>query len=127
MPIPWSGTEPPFGFGSPEHPPWLPQPAHWSELTVEAQQNDPTSMLSLYRTALAERRRHPALGDGSLRWDEGTPPEVLSFTREPGFRCVVNFGPEPYPLPEGSGVLVASGDPTSRVLESDEAVWLHIT
>jgi alpha-glucosidase len=127
VPIPWSGTEPPFGFGSPAHPPWLPQPAHWSELTVEAQQNDPTSMLSLYRTALAERRRHPALGDGSLSWDEGTPPEVLSFTRAPGFRCVVNFGPEPYPLPEDSGVLVASGDPTSRVLESDEAVWLHTT
>ena len=127
VPIPWSGTEPPFGFGSPAHPPWLPQPAHWSELTVEAQQNDPTSMLSLYRTALAERRRHPALGDGSLSWDEGTPPEVLSFTREPGFRCVVNFGPEPHPLPEGSGVLVASGDPASRVLESDEAVWLHTT
>jgi alpha-glucosidase len=127
VPIPWSGTEPPFGFGSPAHPPWLPQPAHWSELTVEAQQNDPTSMLSLYRTALAERRRHPALGDGSLSWDEGTPPEVLSFTRAPGFRCVVNFGPEPYPLPEDSGVLVASGDPTSRLLESDEAVWLHTT
>ncbi|HSU34285.1 MAG TPA: alpha-amylase family glycosyl hydrolase, partial [Propionibacteriaceae bacterium] len=105
VPIPWSGTEPPFGFGSPEHPPWLPQPAHWSELTVEAQQNDPTSMLNLYRAALAERRRQPALGDGSLHWDDGTPPEVLSFTREPGFRCVVNFGPEPYPLPEGSSVL----------------------
>jgi alpha-glucosidase len=84
-------------------------------------------MLSLYRTALAERRRNPALGDGSLSWDEGTPPEVLSFTRKHGFRCVVNFGPEPYPLPEDSGVLVGSGDPTSRVLESDEAVWLHPT
>jgi hypothetical protein len=33
VPIPWSGTEPPFGFGSVEHPPWLPQPAHWVDLS----------------------------------------------------------------------------------------------
>ena len=125
VPIPWSGTEPPFGFGSAEHPPWLPQPAHWSGLTAAAQEQDPTSMLSLYRTALAERRRNPALGDGALSWDDGTPPEVLSFTREPGFRCVVNFGTEPYALPEGTEVLVASGDPTSRTLGTDEAAWLR--
>ena len=126
VPIPWSGTEPPFGFGSADQPPWLPQPAHWSGLTVEAQEDDPTSMLSLYRTALAERRRNPALGDGTLRWDGGTPEDVLSFTREPGFRCVVNFGAEPYALPEGCEVLVASGDPTRRTLESDEAAWLRL-
>ncbi len=125
VPIPWSGTEPPFGFGSTEHPPWLPQPAHWSKLTVAAQEDVPTSMLSLYRTALAERRRNPALGDRTLRWDDGAPPEVLSFTREPGFRCVVNFGPEPYALPDGAEVLVASGDPASRTLGTDEAAWLR--
>ncbi len=50
---------------------------------------------------------------------------MLSFTREPGFRCVVNFGAEPYALPEGCEVLVASGDPTRHVLGSDEAVWLR--
>jgi alpha-glucosidase len=125
VPLPWSGTEAPFGFGSAEHPPWLPQPAHWLGLTVEAQENDPTSMLNLYRAALAERRRNPALGDGTLTWDPGTPPEVLSFTREPGFRCVVNFGAEPYALPEGAEVLVASGDPEHRVLATDEAAWLR--
>ena len=105
MPIPWSGGEPPFGFGSAEHPPWLPQPAQWAGLTAAAQDGDPASMLTLYRTALAERRRNPALGDGTLSWDEDVPVDVLSFVREPGFRCVVNFGPEPYALPSGHELL----------------------
>src|SRR4029453_14211652 len=99
VPIPWSGTGPPFGFGSVEHPPWLPQPAHWADLTVAAQDAHPASMLNLYRAALAERRRNPALGDGALTWDDDAPQGVLSFTREPGFRCVVNFGPELYEIP----------------------------
>jgi hypothetical protein len=46
-------------------------------------------MLHLYRAALAERRRNPALGEGTLSWDDDGPDGVLSFTRDPGFRCVV--------------------------------------
>ena len=125
VPIPWSGSEPPFGFGSTEHPPWLPQPAHWAGLTAAAQDGDPASMLTLYRTALAERRRNPALGDGTLTWDEDVPAEVLSFSREPGFRCVVNFGPEPYALPPGHELLIASTDLTDGKLGTDVAVWLR--
>ena len=126
VPIPWSGTEPPFGFGSIEHPPWLPQPAHWADLTVAAQDADPASMLNLYRAALAERRRNPALGDGTLTWDDDAPDGVLSFTREPGFRCVVNFGPGPYEIPEGAEVLVSSGLSDPRSVGMDEAVWLRV-
>jgi alpha-glucosidase len=126
VPLPWSGDAPPFGFGSVEQPPWLPQPEHWAKVTVAAQEGDRTSMLWLYRTALAERRRHPALGDGSLTWDAGEPAEVLAFTREPGFRCVVNFGAEPYPLPADARVLVASQALIDRVLGQDQAVWLEV-
>ena len=36
--------------------PWLPQPAGWAALTVEAETGDPGSMLELYRTALRLRR-----------------------------------------------------------------------
>ena len=126
VPIPWSGTEPPFGFGSVEHPPWLPQPAHWADLTVAAQDTHPASMLNLYRAALAERRRNPALGDGTLTWDDDAPDGVLSFTREPGFRCVVNFGPGPYEIPDGAEVLVSSGLSDPRSVGMDEAVWLRV-
>jgi alpha-glucosidase len=51
---------------------------------------------------------------------------VLSFTREPGFRCVVNFGPEPYALPADAEILVASGDAASGTVGADEAVWLQL-
>lgn len=126
VPMPWTGSEAPYGFGSPASPPWLPQPDRWSELTAEGQDGDPRSHLSLYRAALAERRCNPALGDGGLIWDAEVPTGVLSFTREPGFRCVVNFGPDAYQLPVGAEVLIASGDASSRSVGADEAVWLRI-
>ncbi|NNG20338.1 DUF3459 domain-containing protein [Naumannella sp. ID2617S] len=122
VPLPWSGSRSPFGFG-PSGVPWLPQPARWAGQTVADQANDPTSHLSLYRAALAERRRNPALGDGELSWVEGPHDEVLAFDREPGFRCVVNFG-DPIELPADARVLVHSGDATTGRLGTDEAVWL---
>jgi alpha-glucosidase len=83
-------------------------------------------MLNLYRAALAERRRNPALGDGTLTWDDDAPDGVLSFTREPGFRSVVNFGPEAYEVPEGAEILVSSGLSGPGSVGMDEAVWLRV-
>ena len=124
VPIPWSGTEPPYGF-SPDGStaaPWLPQPGDWAALTVEAESGDPGSMLELYRSALQLRRKHPALGDGRLAWlDLG--PGVLGFTRDPGFSCLVNTGTEVVDLPAGWRVLLTSGD-AGRVLAPDTAAWL---
>ncbi|MVO83960.1 DUF3459 domain-containing protein [Streptomyces sp. p1417] len=82
VPLPWSGTRPPFGFGPAEDgPSWLPQPADWGRLTVEAQEGDPASTLELYRAALALRRDHPALGAGrSVQW-LAAPEGVLAFRR----------------------------------------------
>ena len=54
VPLPWSGETEPFGF-SPDGAtsrPWLTQPSHWADLTVERQAADPDSMLRLYREAL---------------------------------------------------------------------------
>ncbi|GAA3133450.1 hypothetical protein GCM10020001_064920 [Nonomuraea salmonea] len=64
IPLPWSGDEPPFGFGTGT--PWLPQPESWRKLTAEAQRTDLGSMLNLYRSALGIRRE--LLGDGTLTW-----------------------------------------------------------
>ncbi len=124
VPLPWGGTTPPFGFGPAEGDPWLPQPDHWASMTAEAQSDDPTSHLELYRAALAERHRNPALG-GTFAWDETADPDVLSFTRTPGFRCLVNFGDAVVPLPAGARVLVASND-VSQGLGRDTAVWLSL-
>ncbi|HEY5319887.1 MAG TPA: glycoside hydrolase family 13 protein, partial [Galbitalea sp.] len=96
VPLPWSGTTPPYGFTPDDaaHPPWLPQPADWAGLTVEAQVGDSGSMLWLYRTALGIRRSHPALGDGELTWLDADP-RVLAFSRGLGFVNVTNLAGAP--------------------------------
>ncbi|MFI7048659.1 glycoside hydrolase family 13 protein [Streptosporangium sandarakinum] len=139
VPLPWSGTAAPYGFGAVDVPApegsqgvpgaqgaqgtWLPQPEDWSGLTVAAQRADPGSTLNLYRAALAIRRDHPALGDGDLTWLD-TPPGVLAFSRDPGFTLMVNFGPVPVPLTRHHDVLLASGPLDGDLLPPDTGVWL---
>jgi alpha-glucosidase len=124
VPIPWSGDASPFGYGPEGSTPWLPQPAHWKELTVERQTGDPGSMLELYRSALRMRHEHPALGDGDMAWAESGE-AVLAFTREPGFACWVNLGDDAVPLPAGE-VLLASGPLADGALPTDTAAWLAL-
>jgi len=81
VPLPWSGDEPPYGFGPPGAPSWLPQPPGWGTLSAAAQAGTVTSTLVLARGALALRRRLPALGDGTLSWIDGLPADCLAFTR----------------------------------------------
>jgi alpha-glucosidase len=125
VPLPWSGSAPPFGFG-PGPTTWLPQPPSWAPLTAEAQEADATSTFSMYQAALAERARNEALGDGTLAW-LATPDGVLAFRREPGFTCVVNVTDEPVPVPEGiSGRVLLGSDPTATATElpANSAIWL---
>jgi alpha-glucosidase len=127
VPLPWSGDAPPFGFSPPAAAaePWLPQPAAWIDLTAARQDGDPASTLELYRAALRIRRTHRALGDGTLTWDAGAPPGVLSFTRPPGFRCVVNLSSDAVALPAEEEVLVTSAPLAPQwALPTDAAVWL---
>jgi alpha-glucosidase len=125
VPLPWSGSAPPFGFG-PGPTTWLPQPPSWATLTAEVQEADATSTFSMYQAALAERARNEALGDGTLAWLP-TPDGVLAFRREPGFTCVVNVTDEPVPVPEGiSGRVLLGSDPTATATElpANSAIWL---
>ena len=131
VPLPWSGTEPPYGF-TPEgasSAPWLPQPTDWASLTVEAEAGNTGSMLSLYRTALSIRRSHPALGDGELTWldDGGLGPEsgVLAFSRGLGFVSVTNLSGAPVELPSYTRLLLASTPLVDGLLPSDSTAWLR--
>jgi alpha-glucosidase len=99
VPMPWSGVEPPFGFG-PATTAWLPQPPGWAALTAERQASDPDSMLSLYRDALRLRRRMVPHSDVPLEWVPSAP-SLLAFRRGPEFACVVNVGGESVPVPDG--------------------------
>jgi len=113
VPLPWSGSEPPFGFG-PAGAPWLPQPPEWAQFTVEHEAADPDSVLNMYRAALHLRRTLPALGHGTtetVTWlDAG--PDLVAFRRDPDFACVVNAGDTAVALPpelELARALIASG------------------
>jgi alpha-glucosidase len=126
VPLPWSGTQPPFGFESDDAAaaPWLPQPASWASLTVEAEAGDSSSMLSLYRTALSIRRSHPALGDGALTWIDSAP-GVLAFSRGLGFVSVTNLSNEAVVLPRYVRLLLSSSTLENGLLPPDSTAWLR--
>ncbi|MFD4655538.1 glycoside hydrolase family 13 protein [Kitasatospora sp. NPDC058444] len=127
VPIPWSGTEAPYGFGPVAGgPSWLPQPAEWAGLSVEAQTGDPTSTLELYRSALAVRRAQPDLGAGTgVEWLES--PEGTLMFRRGAFVCTVNTTGLPVRIAApgtlllGSADLVVDGGET--VLAPDSTGW----
>ena len=123
VPLPWSGQDPPFGFTSGEVG-WLPQPADWAALTADRQQDDPDSMLTLYRAALALRRADPGWHSETLTW-LAAPPDVLAFERGAGLRCVVNLSTASAAT-LGYGVpLLLSGPVDPGTLPPDTAGWFR--
>jgi len=122
IPLPWSGTEPSYGFSSrPET--WLPMPEGWGPLAAAAQEADPRSIQSLYRSALALRGSSPAFTGESLEWLPA-PDGCLAFRRPGGLVCMVNLSGAPIPLPEGQ-VLLSSANLDGGTLPDDSAVWLR--
>ncbi len=127
VPLPWSGTEAPYGFGPvPGGPAWLPQPAEWAELSVEAQSGDPRSVLELYRSALHVRRAHPSLGAGrSVEWLD-LAPGVLAFRRageEGALLCTVNTTGDPIAVAAGAlGELLLSSTQPQAVQDSGDVL-----
>lgn len=140
VPLPWSGQAAPYGFGpAQDGPSWLPQPSDWAHLTVEAQTGREGSTLELYRAALAERRRHPALGAGTaVAWLDA-PQGVLAFARTPatggaGFVCTANTTGAPVRLPapgrpllcSAPGPLPQPGPDGTVELAADTTVWWSV-
>jgi alpha-glucosidase len=122
IPVPWEGTEPPYGFSSGAST-WLPMPLEWASLTVEAQLEDEDSMLSLYRHAVEIRKTHAAFAGTEVEW-YGAPPGCFAFRRKGGgLICALNTSPAPVPVPPGE-VLLASHPLIEGQLPPDAAVWL---
>jgi alpha-glucosidase len=130
VPIPWTADGPSYGFNS-TGASWLPQPSYWAEVARDAQ-GGPESTLSLYLTALAERRSR-ALGAGSLEWIDDYGEETVAF-RNGSVTVIANLGPDPVSLP-GGAIVVASGPlgtadgtagapSTARTLPTDTTVWI---
>jgi alpha-glucosidase len=126
VPIPWTSQEPNFGFTTGA--PWLPIPAGWSALSVEAQLADDASTLATYRRALRARRQivDRTSGDELLSWCP-TGPGVLAFDRG-GIRCVLNTSAVPVQVPGHSTVVGPSTENRAGSLVPAEAcAWLQAT
>jgi alpha-glucosidase len=94
-PFHWDGT-PGAGFST-SPTPWLPIASSAPELNVEAERNDPYSVLRLYRLLITLRRIIPALTAGTYR-SYDAPEDVFLYEREAGDSRVLvalNFGPSP--------------------------------
>lgn len=119
VPIPWTTEGPSLGFG--DAAPWLPQPAEFAGLSVEAQRGAPDSMLEMYRAAIGLRRAHLRDGFDIAEVDLGS--DVLAFERGSSFRSVTNMGGDPVPLPAGE-ILLTSG-PVTDLLPPDTTIWVR--
>lgn len=129
VPLPWK-TDSAGGYGFSSNPAlkpaqaWLPQGHNWGERAVEAQLDDPSSTLTMYRRALAIRHEESGLGDGPMTWINAGH-HVLAFERAGHFACYVNFG-DPIHLPPHSHILISSAPIHDSVLPTDTAVWLRL-
>lgn len=122
VPLPWSGSAPPYGFGGPDGTqPWIPQPDDWADLSVEAQRADPDSTLAFYRRALTARR---AVFKGVDDATTAVAEDDVLVIRRGDVTVVVNTGDRPVALPDGE-VLISSGPLPGGVLPPDTAAWVR--
>jgi len=116
-PMQWD-TSPNAGFTGPEVTPWLPLADDYRERNVASQEEDPTSMLNLYRALSSLRRAAPALSVGDYASVEAGVDDVFAYLRtapqSDRFLIVLNFGNEPHQLDLGqvaakADIAVATG------------------
>lgn len=131
VPLPWNGQFAPFGFTSGS--PWLPLQDSWKELTVEHQESDPKSTLSLYRNAMNLRSEH-LVNNGQITWVE-TPTLGIKSQSLLGFQrgnvsVYMNLGSEPIEVEiTGKLLIVSAGIVDGRdgkvTIPPVSTIWLH--
>ncbi len=114
-PMQWTSARN-VGFCPDDTEPWLPPPADPGDRTVEAQLDDPGSLLACYRRFLHARRAHPALSRGALSLlpEAETGPRVVGYRREADGRAVVVY------LNASADTADVPGDATGRCLVSTD-------
>jgi alpha-glucosidase len=120
VPLPWTASGNSFGFGpGGAH---LPQPEWFTGHSVEIQETQEDSTLSLYRRALALRSTLQTTE--VLEWLETGRADVVAFRRPNGWTSVTNFGTEAFDLPAGE-VLVSSLPLKANALPGATTAWLQ--
>jgi alpha-glucosidase len=131
VPIPWTALDRGHGFTSGE--PWLPFPDDWGARSVEVQEAQSGSLLTLYRQALAVRRDVLQGLSSSIEWlDWGA--GVLAFARTGRTGPVavaVNMGSEPARV-DVDGSLLLGSEPSVSLsrgrleLPVDSGAWVTL-
>ncbi len=126
VPLPWTTAGTSFGFGPDSA--HLPQPDWFGDVSVQSQEGDANSTLTLYRRALA--LRHELQGPEQLEWIDTGSPDVLHFVRPNGWAVVTNFGAEDYELlgsdlDHTGGVVLASADVPFGTVPWECTIWLR--
>lgn len=120
VPLPWSKTGTSFGFGpGGSH---LPQPAWYGDYSVEVQDGDPESTLTLYRAALKLRVELQTAEE--LSWLE-LGERALGFVRPGGWASITNFGDSELELPAGE-VLISSKPVIGNKLPATATAWVRL-
>lgn len=124
VPLPWAADGIGLGFGDAE--PWLPQPSGFAALSADIQDGDPSSTLSLYRSAIALRAAH-WVGAGALDWSAhfNRPDDHVLCLRRGNMLCIVNYDCESVALPGGTVVLASSPITADGRLPGDTAAWIR--
>lgn len=118
-PMAWDGGAH-AGFTTADARPWLPPAIAAADLSVEAQQHDPTSTLQLTRRLIALRHRHPALRRGAYHALPVEGDACLAYERRDGDQALIvvaNFDARARTvrLPMRSGTLVFGTEGTAAV------------
>lgn len=117
VPLPWAKGGSSFGFGpGGSH---LPQPSWYGDSSVEAQENESSSTLNLYRKAIALRKELGTSED--LSWIDS--PHGTTVFRRGNWIVATNFSDKPANLPTGEVILSSSGDESQ--LAPNSTVWLR--
>lgn len=132
-PMPWDGSE---NAGFTTGWPWLPIGDQYEFVNVEAQEQDRSSMLHLYRRLIQLRRNYPALVSGKLQ-NVKAAKSLLSYQRHEGdvlLAVALNVGHEPLQSDVGVGSIIActhlerEGNNTAGMVELQpgEGLVVHI-
>ncbi len=77
-PMQWSSGE---NAGFSDHEAWIPAADNYRQINVEAQREDPASILNFYKRLIALRKENAAISRGRIAFLEEQNPDVLAFTR----------------------------------------------